>query len=378
MQLALDTASPCPAVGFSAGASLIQLPGSTPHLLLALTRHAHTTIMAWDGEQATPLTQPQLMGKTRWSPDRQVLAYEALEGINPLDNVVVVADLATGRTWQISSEGGCAILGFTLDGTGELGLLQVAMRGQFKPAPWQLTLLDLMTGNWRVIGPAEPQEVAFEPVGWSQATDEIILHAFVPFQADGAAGLWAVRPDGSGLRPLLAETEYVGAPRLSPDGRLLAFFASEPELLPSGYIARPGEPPANALRLLDLVTGQTHTLATAGDGAFGALAWDPSRGRIYFSRGAWEGPGLAFRFEKLLSVDVEASEPPAVMARLAESIAGLQACNDGRLAYVTTGEQGNVVHWDKAESSGGLHWAVGDAGVELLGCMPGEPAEMRR
>jgi len=352
-------------------------------VLLAITRHAHTTILAWDGEQAMPLTQPQLVGRTWWSADGQVLAYEALKGINPLDNAVVVADLAGGRAWRIRSEGGCAILGLALDATapplatleerepegyGSVrgALLQVAMRGQFKPAPWQLALLDLKTGSSQVVGPAEPQEIAFEPLDWSRAT-EVILHAFVPFQADGAAGLWAVRSDGNGLRPLLAETEYVGRPQLSPDGQVLAFFASEPELLPPGYIAQPGEPPANVLRLLDLVSGETRTLATAGEGAFGTLAWDGSGQRVYITRAPWEGPGRPFRYGELLSVEVEASEP-AVVKQLAESVVSLQACDDGGLAYVTVGERGAVVHRDGPGSGAGPDWLVGNAGVEVLAC----------
>ncbi len=334
--------------------------------------------MAWDGEQATPLTEPQLVSKARWSADGRVLAYEVLEGINALGNFIIVADLGTGQRWRINSAGGCAILGFAPDpGGGRLALLQVAMRGRFKPAPWQLAVLDLRTGSVAVLAPLEPLEVAFEPVAWSRATDEIVLRAFVAFQANGAAGLWAVKPDGSGLRRLVDEAEYVGEPALSPDGRLLAFFASDPELLPPGHVARPGEPPANVLRLLDLTTGEIRTLAGDGAYAFGALAWGPSGERVYFGRGAWPGPDEPFRFDQVAAVGAEASEPQ-LAARLLGSLASLRVCRDGRLAYVTMGDRESVAHWTEVGGSEGLSWAVGDASVEVLTCVTGGQTEAER
>jgi dipeptidyl aminopeptidase/acylaminoacyl peptidase len=406
-----------------------------PHVLLAVTQHAHTIVVALDARGATSLTEPQLIGKIQLSATGRVLAYELLEDINPLNNVVVAANLATGAAWRVVPGGGCAAFGFTLDATGErLALLQVAMRGRFKPTAWQVSVVDFASGRASALGPARPQKIALEPVAWLRpftpfslslrqtqpvlwpgtggklcgqaqgasseglrrgigrgapwpvrqpalgagtgdrqsegagATDEIVLRAFVPFQADGAAGLWAVSADGSRLRPLLPETDYVGKPRLSPDGRLLAFFASEPENLPEEYVASPGEPPANALRVLNLITGETRTLAVDTARAFDALAWDAAGERLYLTRGAWRGAERTFRFDEVVSLSVSHSTPE-VVTRAPESVVGLQPCAGGGLAYVTAQGRGAVVRWDGRSAA---EWIVENGAVEILSCLPDE------
>ncbi len=360
--------SPCPPPALGAIPSPIHSPHPTPHVLLAVIQHAHTTVVALGTHGAAPLMAPQVIGKIQLSAAGRVLAYELLEGVNPLNNVVVVTDLATGAAWRVAPGGGCAAFGFTLDATGEqLALLQVAMRGRFRPAAWQISMVDFASSRASVLGPARPQEVALEPVAWSGATDEIVLRAFVPFQADGAAGLWTAQVDGSRLRLLLPETDYVGKPRLSPDGRLLAFFASEPENLPEGYVASPGEPPANTLRVLNLITGETRTLAVDATRAFDVLAWDAAGERLYLSRGAWRDAERAFRFDEVVSLSVRHSTPE-VVTRAPERVAGLQPCAGGGLAYVTSQGRGAVVRWDGRSAAGHTEWAVENGTVEILAC----------
>ncbi len=370
--------SPCLPPTLSAIPSPVRSPRSTPHVLLAVTQHAHTTVVALGTHGAVPLMAPQVIGKIQPSATGRVLAYELLEGVNPLNNVVVVTDLATGAAWRVAPGGGCAAFGFTLDATGErLALLQVAMRGRLKPATWQVSVVDFASGRASVLAPARPQEVALEPVAWlrpeaqsegSNAADEIVLRAFVPFQANGAAGLWTAHRDGSRLRLLLPETDYVGKPRLSPDGRLLAFFASEPENLPEGYIASPGEPPANALRVLNLITGETRTLAVDATRAFDVLAWDAAGERLYLSRGAWRDAERAFRFDEVVSLSVKHSTPE-VVTRAPERVASLQPCAGGGLAYVTAQGRGAVVRWEGQGAAGHAEWGVKNGTVEILACL---------
>lgn len=369
--------SPCPPPALNAIPSPIHPPRSLSYALLAVTQHAHTTVVALDERGAASLTEPQAIGEIQLSADGRVLAYELLEGVNPLNNVVVAANLATGAAWRVAPGDGCAAFGFTLDVTGErLALLQVATRGRFKPAAWQVSVVEFASGRASALAPARPQEVALEPVAWlrpeaqpegSAVTDEIVLRAFVPFQADGVAGLWAVRADGSRLRPLLPETDYVGKPRLSPDGRLLAFFASEPENLSEEYVASPGEPPANALRVLNLRTGEVRTLAVDAERAFDALAWDAAGERLYLSRGTWRDAERAFRFDEVVWLSVSYSTPE-VVTRGPESVVGLQPCTGGGLAYVTAQARGAVVRWDGRDAAGRAEWVAENGAVEILAC----------
>lgn len=356
--------SPCLPLALNTIPSPFWPAHSGPHALLAVNEYAHTTFVALEVNGAVPLSRPQLIGKIRVAATGDVLAFEVLEDINPSHNVIVAADLATGAAWRIAPREGCAVFGFTLDpGGARLAVLQVAMRGQSRPAAWQISEVELASGQVRTLAPPQPQAVTLEPVTWSAATDEIVLWASVPFQADGAAGLWAMSAKGERLRLLLAETDYVGRPLLSPDGRLLAFLASEPESLPEAYVTGPGEPPANVVRVLKLVTGQRQTLAVETNQAFDALAWDPAGELLYVSRGAWRDAEHAFWFDEMVSLSTT-HLTPAVVKRTPENIAGLQPCAEDGPVYVLTRRQGAAVRWDRRNEE----WVVGNGTVEILAC----------
>jgi hypothetical protein len=241
------------------------------------------------------------------------------------------------------------------------------MRGRHKPSAWQVSVVDIASGRALALAPERPQELALKPVAWSGATDEIILHAVIPFQPDGAAGAWAARADGSGLRRLLPEPDFVGEPRLSPDGHLMAFLGSDPDKLPDTYVASPGEPPANTLRVLDLTTGETRTLTLRPAHAFDQPAWDAAGETLFFRQGTWQGIERGFLFTEVVSLRVNRSTAETVL-RAPQGILGFQPCPDGGLAYATPRGRGASVRWDRSDAVGRTEWVVEEGTVEILVC----------
>ncbi len=293
------------------------------------------------GGEIRSLTAPRSIGRVQLSADGSTLAYEIIQGLHPSSNFVEIHVLASGRTWRVAPGEGCAIFGFTLDASGQrLAYLQVAMRGRFKPSAWQVTIADM----------AEPErsrtlqggsESVLIPFAWSAATGALIYSVSVPFQATGHGGLWLAQPDGSNLRRLLQESDFVGEPRLSPSGRWLAYLASDADRLPKAYIAGVGEPPANRVAAINLLTGETRLLAETTQ-SFGHLAW--SNERALFTEGVWTDN--QFRYDRVSSVQADASTPQTlVTAAPPNSIGGVEGCEDGSVVYSISSANGEALYW---------------------------------
>ncbi len=107
----------------------------------------------------------------------------------------------------------------------------------------------------------------------------------IAFGAEGpdGDGLYIVKPDGSGLRLLTAESGFVAYPMWSPGGGRIAYVAGVPG----------GVDPV-LLRLYEFETDTALTVSTlAVAGQFGAPAtWSPDGRRIAFSEVAGDAPRL--------------------------------------------------------------------------------------
>lgn len=328
---------------------------------------ARTTIVAINADgEALPLTAPRSIGKIQFSADGNILAYKVIQGPNPANNLVEIRALASGRTWRVAPDDGCAIFGFALNASGQqIVYLQVAMRGRFKPAPWQITITDMRAPDASRLRTLHGEsETALVPLAWSAATDTIVFQASVPFQAAGRRGIWQAQPDGSNLQLLLRESDFVGEPVLSPDGRWLAYLASDADRLPRAYIASAGEPPANRIAAANWVTGEKRTLAETAQ-SFGSLAW--SKARVFFTEGIWAD--TQFRYDKIRSVQADASMPQTlVTVGSSESIRDMQECGEDSLVYAVRRANGDVLRRWKDGSVKALASAP-NAEYRVLGCV---------
>ncbi len=351
-----------------ASARAASLPAGTL-ALATLNRWGLTTLVALTSDGAlAPLTESHAMDDTQVALAGETIAHLVLRGPDPADNLVEVINGGTGQSWQVAPAPGYAIFGFTLAPEGsQLAYLEVDLRGLRRPVPWQVVLIASPLPPWlrsehnselapslhsgqalnRVKGQAlaaGTRQIVLRsdtaggpaqmPFAWSGATGELLLKGIIPYQAGGGRGVWAVRLDGSGLRQVLPEAEYVGQPRLSHDGSRLAFFASDPGRLRPGKPFRPGAPAPNALWILNLATGQKHPVARSESGLFGDLAWSQDDSALLVSHGEWaDGP---VRFREVIAI-AEDDQQQVVIRLEGEqpgSITALHSCGDDLLLAI--------------------------------------------
>ncbi len=111
---------------------------------------------------------------------------------------------------------------------------------------------------------------AVENVQWRPDAKELIFRGWSP---PSSFGLYAIRPDGTGERPILPVTSDQSTaatnPVLSPDGKTIAFTLGE----------------ETRVHLVDVDTGQERSVIVDGaDGNHANLAWSPDGVRILFER----------------------------------------------------------------------------------------------
>lgn len=221
------------------------------------------------------------------------LGYVAARGIDPGENFIETEDLSTGVTQQVKAASGFAIFGFIIapDGRGILFSEAALVGTSSSQVPWRLLIADLEQGQARQVMSSEASRDMGEsvpvPFAWSGLTGEVYLRAVRPFRGGGGDGIWAMRPDGSGLRQVLREEEFLGTPLLSPDGGWFAYLASDLQALPAGFIAGVGEPPGNILLVRGMKTGEERTIVRVKDRAIGALAWSLRGESLLTSRREW-------------------------------------------------------------------------------------------
>ena len=272
------------------------------------------------------------------------LAYIPMPGIDPGDNFIETVDLSSGRTQHVKAAKGFAIFGFALAPDGKLvALSEAALAGtSSQQVSWRLLTADMQSGQVRQVmssdnAPADMGESVPVPFAWSQTTGDVYLRALRPFRGGGGEGIWAMRPDGSGLRRLLQENEFVGMPLLSADGARFAYLASDLEALPAGLVSSVGEPPGNIVLVMDLKTGQARVVSKEKDRAIGPLAWSRDGGALITSRREWVDDRL--RDTAIVAFSVEDSSERQVLSLPQDSnvrnifdlgIYGLLWVNEGR------------------------------------------------
>ena len=160
-------------------------------------------------------------------------------------------------------------------------------------ARWRTVLADVGTGDSRVAISSDSGNTIAEaipvPLGRSTETGETYFLGLLPFRGMIHSGLWAMSFDGQGPKEkeIVAETAYVGRPRLSADGDFLAYLSSNLESLPVSDITTPGAPPGNVLVVTDLRTGRNISLAEKPDAAFGCLRWSAVGDEILVAHRRW-------------------------------------------------------------------------------------------
>lgn len=270
----------------------VRVPDNT--LVVALSRWGSSTLAAIDvttGSVVSLVTRPT--GPSQFAMAAGRVAYLMREGVNPARNYVEVLDVRGGHTHVLEPASNFAILGFTFEPNGErLSYAGMDMRlSNSRGTSWRSGLVDvdaLQTRTVAASGPDRPTGPAIPvPFAWSRTTGDVYLQGLLPFRGMVHHGIWAMRPDGSGVRQVLPETSYTGHPRLSADGSYLAYLSTQLDAFPEGYTPAPGAPPGNVLVVMNLLTGEEVRRAADAGAAFGALAWSASSTEILVGHREW-------------------------------------------------------------------------------------------
>jgi len=361
-----------------AGEISVTLPAEA--LLIATSRWGSTTLSALDlrsGAIALVATKPS--SEMDIAEEAGRVAYLVREGSDPTRNYVEILDLRKGRVYRFTPPGGFALLGFAFSpNRSDVAYTAMSIRkSRSRRAYWRSALVNVETGEDRTYLSSGPHSVTGEaipiPFGWSPTTGHIYFRGLMPFRGMIDAGIWAGGEPDSNLRSLLPDSTYVGRPTLSPDGSLLAYLSTEPDLLPVSDIRAPGAPAGNALVVMDLKTGQKTVVTEKAGVTFDCVGWSAAGDEVLIERReSLDGrvPDLAFL-----------SGTPRDSFRLTDT--GVQASPDAKVRDIARCRAGGPLFWTERDaregrlrSARGNHDAttlltVGDGEIRLIGCMEG-------
>lgn len=353
------------------------LPGQG--LLVATIRWGSTTLASLDlrsGALVALVTRPSGEMDITGAPDR--VAYLAREGVDPCRNYLEILNLREGCIYRVKPENGLAILGFSFGSRPtELIFTEMNLReSRSRHAHWRTVLADVGTGDSRVAISSDSRNTIAEaipvPLGWSTETGEAYFLGLLPFRGMIDSGLWAMSFDGQGPKEIVAETAYVGRPRLSADGDFLAYLSSNPQSLPVSDITAPGAPPGNVLVVTDLRTGRKISVAEKPGAAFGCLRWSATSDEILVVRRHWLNG--RFRDRGFLAGAKESAfqlrttgfspSPDATVTDIAR-------CESSSLFWVEKGVWGTRLRAAGADPKATTLLALDDGDIRVLGCLKG-------
>jgi len=350
-------------------------------LLVATIRSGSTTLAALDlrsGALIPLVTRPSGEMDISGAPDR--VAYLVREGVDPCRNYVEILNLREGCIYRLKPGNGLAILGFSFGSRPtELIFTEMNLReSRSRHARWRTVLADAGTGDSRVAISSDSGNTTAEaipvPLGRSTETGETYFLGLLPFRGMIHSGLWAMSFDGQGPKEkeIVAETAYVGRPRLSADGDFLAYLSSNLESLPVSDITTPGAPPGNVLVVTDLRTGRNISLAGKPDAAFGCLRWSAAGDEILVAHRHWLNG--RFRDQGFLAGAKESAFQLGTTGFSPSSdatVTDIARCESGSLFWVEQGAWGTRLRDAGAAPEATTLLALDDGEIRVLGCLKG-------
>ncbi|MGA7871427.1 MAG: hypothetical protein WCA22_11040 [Candidatus Binatus sp.] len=351
------------------------LPGQG--LLVATIRWGSTTLASLDlrsGALVALVTRPSGEMDITGAPDQ--VAYLAREGVDPCRNYLEILNFREGCIYRVKPENGFAILGFSFGSRPtELIFTEMNLReSRSRHAHWRTVLADIGAGDGRVVISSDSRKTMAEaipvPLGWSAETGEAYFQGLLPFRGMIDSGLWAMSFNGQSPKEILAETAYVGRPRLSSDGDFLAYLSSNPQSLPVSDITAPGAPPGNVLVVTDLRTGRNISVAEEPDAAFGCLRWSATSNEILVVRRHWlngrfrDRGFLAGAKESAFQLRTTGFSPSPD-----STVTDIARCENSSLFWVEKGAWGTRLRGAGADSEPATLLTLDDGDIRVLGCI---------
>ena len=205
-----------------------------------------------------------------WSPAGGRIAYYTGAVEPQLTGTLRIYDFATESATTVSDRALSSALGPAMSWSGDGSRLAFSAAASAE-AEGQIRIYDADRGKL-----LDGAVVSGVMAAWSPVRGELAVSRL----SDTSDGhdLYAVQPDGDGLRPLLQRPGDDTAPAWSPDGELLAFLSASSDT----------EPERRQLHILDPETGALTELGTG----FGA-AWSQDGERLAYSGRAGDAAAQA-------------------------------------------------------------------------------------
>ncbi len=243
-----------------------------------------------------------------WSPAGGRIAYYAGAGEPQLTGTLRIYDFATESATTVSDRALASAFGPAMSWSGD-GSRLVFSEAAGAEAEGQIRIYDADRGKL-----LDGAVVSGVMAAWSPVRDELAVSRSADTAGDN--DLYAVQPDGDGLRPLLQRTGDDTAPAWSPDGELLTFSSAPPDT----------ELERRQLTILDPETGALTELGTG----FGA-AWSPDGERLAYSGQAGDA---AAQGQDIFIVAAAGGEPQAVSSSVTRDVWPSWSADGERVVYL--------------------------------------------
>jgi hypothetical protein len=302
------------------------------------------------------------------------LAYLVREGPNPARNHIEILDWRSGSGLIVEPATDDAVLGFALDGEGkQLSYATMNLRdSRSTHVTWRVGLLDLERQQARIVIDSAAEKIREEgipvPFAWSSRTGRLYLQGWSPFRGMIRQSIWAMSPERGEPAKIVPAPNYVGTPRLSPDGARLAYLGTDMGSLPAEFVAPPGAPPGNLLSVMDLTAGAEVPWARGGKTAFGALAWSADGEEVVAAEQAWlKG---RFRDVEIRRIGKGASVSVAKIdqSQSVKEVASILECRERNLFWVEKERAAAKLYVNRSGTSQ-LLFELPDGAIQLLGCL---------
>jgi len=180
--------------------------------------------------------------------------------------------------------------------------------------------------------------------------------------------IWAMNLERGEPAKIVPAPNYVGTPRLSPDGARLAYLGTDMGSLPAEFVAPPGAPPGNFLTVMDLTTGEELAWARGGKTVFGAYAWSGNGEEIVTAEQAWLNG--RFRDVEVRRIGKGASVSVAKIdqSQSAKEVASILECRERNLFWVEKDRASAKLYVNRGGTSQ-LLFEFPDGAIHLLGCV---------
>jgi len=357
----------------SAARSAVALPQQG--VVVAFTRWGETTLGVFDvaGAKMIPLAKRET-GALVVSQGGSRLATLVREGPSPARNRIEMLDWRSGSGWIVEPATDDAVLGFAFDAEGkQLSYATMNLRNSRSThVTWRVGLLDLERQQARIAIDSAAEKIHEGgipvPFAWSGRTGRLYLQGWSPFRGMIRQSIWAMSPERGEPAKIVSAPNYVGTPRLSPDGVQLAYLGTDMGSLPAEFVAPPGAPPGNLLSVMDLTAGAEVPWARGGKSAFGAFAWSGGGEEIVAAEQAWlKG---RFRDVEIRRIVKGASVSVAKIdqSQNVKEVAGILECRERNLFWVEKERAAAKLYVNRGGTSQ-LLFELPDGAIQLLGCL---------